>query len=193
MANKHEDKNKVYGVYVSSVLTTKVGLHITEVGKNLKESLQNVISQKVEGKCIVEGYIKPDSVTVLSYSSGNVCGELINFETMYECMISHPVEGMVIDCETKTITKAGIHAEVIDNEGNIPITVFIARDHHYTKKYFNNVKENSKIKVSIIGIRFELNDPYICAIAKLNDNRGENTNYDRARKDPINIMDEEIQ
>jgi len=191
MANKRD--NKVYGVYVPSVLSSKVSLHITEVGQNLKTSLQNVISQKNEGKCIVEGYIRPNSVKVINYSSGVVCGEVITFETMYECMISHPVEGMLIECETKTITKAGIHAEVVDDEGNVPITIFIARDHHFTQSYFNNIKENTSIKVSIIGIRFELNDPYICAIAKLNDNRGENTNYDRARKEPINIMDEEIQ
>tara|TARA_B100000902_G_C27294447_1_gene909096 strand:+ start:700 stop:1275 length:576 start_codon:yes stop_codon:yes gene_type:complete len=190
MANKRD--NKVYGVYVPSVLTSKVSLHITEVGQNLKTSLQNVISQKNEGKCIVEGYIKPNSVKVINYSSGVVCGEMITFETMYECMVSHPVEGMLIECEAKTITKAGIHAEVIDDEGNVPITVFIARDHHYTQSYFNNVKENEKIKVSVIGIRFELNDPYICAIAKLVDNRNvSDINYDRTRKEPINIINDD--
>lgn len=190
MANKRD--NKVYGVYVPSVLTSKVSLHITEVGQNLKTSLQNVISQKNEGKCIVEGYIKPNSVKVINYSSGVVCGEMITFETMYECMVSHPVEGMLIECEAKTITKAGIHAEVVDDEGNVPITVFIARDHHYTQSYFNNVKENEQIKVSVIGIRFELNDPYICAIAKLVDNRNiSDINYDRTRKEPINIINDD--
>ena len=190
MANKRD--NKIYGVYVPSVLTSKVSLHITEVGQNLKTSLQNVISQKNEGKCIVEGYIKPNSVKVINYSSGVVFGELITFETMYECMVSHPVEGMLIECEAKTITKAGIHAEVVDDEGNVPITIFIARDHHYTQSYFNNVKENEKIKVSVIGIRFELNDPYICAIAKLIDNRNvSDINYDRTRKEPINIINDD--
>jgi DNA-directed RNA polymerase subunit E'/Rpb7 len=190
MANKRD--NKVYGVYVPSVLSSKVSLHITEVGQNLKTSLQNVISQKNEGKCIVEGYIKPNSVKVINYSSGVVCGEMITFETMYECMVSHPVEGMLIECEAKTITKAGIHAEVVDDEGNVPITVFIARDHHYTQSYFNNVKENEQIKVSVIGIRFELNDPYICAITKLVDNRNiSDINYDRTRKEPINIINDD--
>jgi len=190
MANKRD--NKVYGVYVPSVLSSKVSLHITEVGQNLKTSLQNVISQKNEGKCIVEGYIKPNSVKVINYSSGVVCGEMITFETMYECMVSHPIEGMLIECEAKTITKAGIHAEVVDDEGNVPITVFIARDHHYTQSYFNNVKENEQIKVSVIGIRFELNDPYICAIAKLVDNRNiSDINYDRTRKEPINIINDD--
>tara|TARA_Y100000389_G_scaffold204641_1_gene258531 strand:+ start:2688 stop:3257 length:570 start_codon:yes stop_codon:yes gene_type:complete len=186
MASKKD--NKIYGVYTSSVLTANVQLHITEVGENLQRSLQNVISIKNEGKCIVNGYIKPQSIKILSFSSGVVKGEYIDFVTVYECMVCHPVEGMLMECDTKTITKAGIHAEVIDKEGNVPITIFIARDHHFTQNNFNNIKENEKITVSIIGIRFELNDPYICAIAKLVETKNQNINYDRTKKEPISII-----
>jgi hypothetical protein len=84
-------------------------------------------------------------------------------------MICHPVEGMIIDCTSKTITKAGVHAQVIDSDGTIPVTVFVARDHHNTNKYFNTIKENAKIQVKVIGARYELNDPYICVIGKLVD------------------------
>jgi hypothetical protein len=82
-------------------------------------------------------------------------------------MICHPVDGMLINCTANTITKAGIHAEVIDNKGNVPITVFIARDHHIHNDKFDKVAENAKLVVSIIGIRFELNDANICVIGKL--------------------------
>jgi hypothetical protein len=82
-------------------------------------------------------------------------------------MVCHPVEGMEVECMSKTITKAGIHAEVVDQEGNIPITIFISRDHHISNREFGLVKENSRLLVKIIGVRFELNDPYICAIGKL--------------------------
>jgi hypothetical protein len=37
---------------------------------------------------------------------------------------------MLVESICKTVTKAGIHTEVIDKNGNVPITVFIARDHH---------------------------------------------------------------
>jgi hypothetical protein len=82
-------------------------------------------------------------------------------------MICHPVEGMDIECTCKTLTKAGIHAEVIDQSGHIPITIFISRDHHMSHHDFSLVKENNRLIVKIIGIRFELNDPYICAIGRL--------------------------
>tara|TARA_B110000285_G_scaffold203106_1_gene238939 strand:+ start:172 stop:720 length:549 start_codon:yes stop_codon:yes gene_type:complete len=154
-------------VYNLEMITTKVFLTIDQVGQNIKRNLERSISNNIEGKCIQEGYIKPNSVRVVSYSAGIVNNENVVFQTVFECMVCHPVEGLDIECIIKTITKAGIHAEVNDIDGNSPITIFIARDHHFNNKSFSNIKENDTIKATIIGIRFELNDPYICAIGTL--------------------------
>lgn len=162
-----QSNKKIYGVYIRSVLTQKVVLSITEVGRNIKQVLEKKIVAKNEGKCIAEGFIKPDSVHITSYSSGLVNLENVEFQAVFECMICHPVEGMLVECTTKTITKAGIHADVITENDVVPITVFIARDHHYTDQYFSTIKENMKIVIRVIGVRFELNDPYICVIGQL--------------------------
>jgi DNA-directed RNA polymerase subunit E'/Rpb7 len=160
------DERKIYGVYLQSLLTMKVIVPITQVGKNMKQNLEKIISKKTEGKCIAEGFIRPNSVKVIRYSSGTINNENIEFQTVFECMVCHPVEGMLIECDTKTITKAGIHAEVTDESGTVPITVFVARDHHFTDRKFAEIKENMKIVVRVVGVRFELNDPYICVIGK---------------------------
>jgi DNA-directed RNA polymerase subunit E'/Rpb7 len=165
----------------------KVFLKITEIGRNIKQNLENIISSKIEGKCIVEGFIRPDSVNVIQYSSGKVNGEFVEYQTMYECMVCHPVEGMELECLTKTITKAGIHAEVVDQAGNIPITIFISRDHHMSNHQFGLVKENSNLLIKVIGVRFELNDPYICAIGKLLE-RLEDKQFGQKKK--ITILEE---
>ncbi len=156
-------------VYLKSVLSKKIRLLITEVGENVKENLKYMVTSSIEGKCIAEGFIKPDSVKIISYSSGNVNAEYVEFQTVFECLICYPVEGMILECVSKTITKAGIHSEVVDSDNVVPVTVFVARDHHNTNKYFNTIKENAKIQVKVIGVRYELNDPYICAIGKLVD------------------------
>lgn len=161
-----DNGQKIYGVYIQSLLTLKVHLHITEIGKNIKQNLEKKIKAKTEGKCITEGFIRPGSVRIITYSSGTIHSDIIEFETTFECMVCHPVEGMLIECITKTITKAGIHAEVRDGE-TVPLTIFIARDHYHMEDSFVSVKENEKILVKVIGIRYELNDPYICVIAKL--------------------------
>jgi len=163
------EKPKIYGVYTQSLLTSKVHLSIKEVGKNMKQNLERKISKNTEGKCIVQGFIRPGSVKIVTYSAGNVNGDSIEFQVAFECMVCYPMEGMLIECQSKTVTKAGVHAEVIDSDGSVPIIAFIARDHHYKEKEFSNVKENMKITVRVIGVRFELNDPYISVIGKLVD------------------------
>jgi DNA-directed RNA polymerase subunit E'/Rpb7 len=168
MQSRHQQQErKVYGVYIKSLLNIKVVLSIKEVGRNVKQNLEKKIISQIENKCIVEGFIQPNSVKIISYSSGNVISDLIEFHAIYECMVAHPTEGMLIEATSKTITKAGIHAQVVDEDGNIPITVFVAKDHHHIDQMFNSVVENDKITVKVIGIRYELNDPYICVIAKL--------------------------
>ena len=103
----------------------------------------------------------------MTYSSGVVNGEYVSFQVIFDCMICNPVEGMLVECKVKTVTKAGIHAVHTDKEGISPLTVFIARDHHNTNAYFNSVEEDTNITVKIIGVRYELDDEYICAIASL--------------------------
>ena len=175
---KHNQKpvdNKIYGIYLKSLLNDKITLNITEIGNNIKQNLEKKIASKIEGKCITQGFIKPNSTHIVNYSSGNVNTGFVDFQVVFECMVCHPVEGMLIECKSKTITKAGIHAEVVDETGAVPVTVFIARDHNYNDVDFNNVKENENILVRVIGTRFELNDSYVCVIAKLARRRDEYT------------------
>lgn len=164
-----KSEKKIYGIFIRSILTRKVILSINEIGKNIKQNLEQKIIEKTEGKCVSEGFIRPNSVKIINYSSGLINNDNVEFQSSFECMVSYPVEGQLMECTVKTITKAGIHAEVVIEDGIVPITVFVARDHHNTDTYFSTIKENSIILVRIVGVRFELNDPYICVIGQLMD------------------------
>ena len=140
---------------------------ITAIGKNIRETIEENIKTNFEGKCLVEGYIKPNSANIISNSSGLVVrGNFISFEVIFECEICFPVEGMLINCVAKNITKAGIKAESA-SEVPSPVIVFIARDHHFNIEYFNQIKEGDKINVRVLGQRFELNDKFISVIGEL--------------------------
>lgn len=158
---------KIYPPYIKSILTKKVTLHINEIGSNLVRNIEEKIASTIEGKCIEEGFIRPNTVKIVNYSCGIINMENIVFQVVFECFICHPVEGMELTCTIKAITKAGIHAEYIDTNNVVPIVAFVARDHHYSDKYFNSVKDGAKITVRIIGCRYELHDQQICVIAKL--------------------------
>ena len=56
---------------------------------------------------------------------------------------------------------------MIDNDGNMPITMFIARDHHHLDKRFSEIHEGDKLVSQVIGVRFELHDKFICTIGNL--------------------------
>lgn len=154
-------------LYCKVLITQKVSLSIVNVGNNLIEALTNKIASQIEGKCIVEGYIKKDSVVVLTFSSGIIKSNYVVFDVVFECYTCFPVDGMFITCVAKNINKAGIKAEL--NESPSPVIIFIARDHNYSNDMFSNVKENDTIQVRVIGHRFELYDSYISIIAELTD------------------------
>lgn len=151
--------------YSKALLSRKVHIPIVNVGKNLKDTLKRAIALSIEGKCIEDGFVKPDSCNVIAHSSGILKGHNVSFEVSFECLVCYPVNGMKISCIAKNITKAGIRAE--SEETPNPIVIFIARDHHNKMEYFSQVKTGDKIRVSVIGHRFELNDKYISIIAEL--------------------------
>ena len=165
--NTMNKEPKIYEPYITSVLESRIFLSITEVGEGLKKNLEDKIAYKNENKCIPQGYIKPKSIKILSYSSGKVNGDKIEFKIVYQCDLCFPVEGMLVECTCKTVTKAGIHAEVIDSDGNVPLVVFVARDHHINHSLFEKVEEKDRLVVKVVGSRFELNDANICVIGKL--------------------------
>jgi len=154
-------------VYIPSLLTQKTVLKYDEVNSELFHILEEKIKKLNEGKCIKEGYVKNNSVKLLTYSSGELFDNKILFECVFECLITNPVESTIIYCITKSITKVGVRAELIVDDEQSPYVVFIARDHHYNNEAFSQIKENDIIQVRILGQRYELNDKFISIIAEL--------------------------
>ncbi len=152
-------------IYSRAILSRRIQLDIINVGKNAINIIEKMLSSELEGKCTIEGFVRPKSVKILSISSGLVESAFVVYDVTIECFVASPVEGMIINCISKNVTKAGIRAETGDNPS--PVVIFIAREHHLTNKHFTKVKEGDNISVKVIGQRYELNDNYISIIAEL--------------------------
>jgi DNA-directed RNA polymerase subunit E'/Rpb7 len=164
---KKRKDTKIQNIYSRCLLTRKIVLSINNVGKNLDDVIEEYIHNNFEGKCVVEGYIKPNSIKIIRYSSGIIeRGNNIVFEVVFECDICFPVEGMLVSCTVKNVVKAGIRAES-SSETPSPIIVFVAKDHHFNNQQFNEIQVGDIITVRIVGQRFELNDKYISIIGEL--------------------------
>lgn len=159
-------QKEIKTVYSPCQITKNVILPMNSIGRNLQDILEKTISSMVGGKCIVEGYVKPSSIKVITFSSGIVKGENILFDVVFNCEVCYPVAGMNLNCIAKNITKAGIRAESAE-ETPSPFVLFVARDHYYSSDYFNSIEENEKFTARVIAQRFELNDKYISIIAEI--------------------------
>jgi DNA-directed RNA polymerase subunit E'/Rpb7 len=160
-------KDKLQSIYSRGLLTRKIVLPINVIGKNLDDVIETYIQNNFEGKCVVEGYVKPNSSKIIRYSSGVIeRGNKIVFEVVFECDICLPVEGMLITCSVKNVVKAGFRTEVA-NEVPSPVVAFVAKEHHYNAQQFNEIQVGDTINIRVIGQRFELNDKYISVIGEL--------------------------
>ena len=153
-------------VYSLSQITKSITLPIGAIGKELHQTIERTVAAMVEGKCIVEGFVKTESVRVITYSSGLVKSDSVTFNVVFECSVCFPVSGMLLNCIAKNITKAGIRAESSE-ETPSPFVLFIARDHYYASDYFNSIEEKEKCTARVMAQRFELNDKYVSIIAEL--------------------------
>ena len=139
---------------------------------NITQLLRTELAKNVEGRCSVEGYISPNSVTIRSHSCGTLAAANINFDITADCLICFPDEHTVITCVAKTITQAGIRAGARDlQHGHVsPIEVFLSRDMNSNmRELFSRIEENDILTVEIIGRRFVLHDTHVTIIAMLLD------------------------
>ena len=126
----------------------------------------SLLKETYEGKCSKEGYVKNNSINIITHSSCVIHGNKLAFDVSFECLICHPVENMKIKCVVKNVTRAGIRAVYYKEEEN-PIVMFIARENNIKNEEFNKVKENDIIVTKVIGIRYKLNDEHISIIGEL--------------------------
>jgi hypothetical protein len=163
-------------LFTPALLSKRVYVDIAKVGSNINVVLLNTIRSQIEGKCIVEGYVQKNTTEVITYSSGLVSGDQIAFDVAFKCLVCYPAVGMEIDCYTKNITKAGIQAVLDEDLNQNALVIFIARDHHLGEKgnkayasveRLQKENQSQRIKVRVVGQRFELNDAFVSVIAEL--------------------------
>ena len=183
-------KKREVGVYMNSLLSRKLQVSFNRLGKNIKEILEKLIKKEIEGKCTIEGFVKSNSTKLLTYSSGVIFENKVEFDVVFECLVCCPVEGMLIKCNVKNKTQAGIRALI--DEDKSPVVVYLSRDHHYNNKYFNTVKENDEITIRVIGQRYELNDEQVSVIGEIIEPKADKFKPDKFKPRPKLVIQENI-
>ena len=136
---------------------------------NLKDHLRQMVSNEIDGRCIVEGFIKPGSCVLRSHSVGTFSAGNIRFDV--DCMLCCPKDGAVINCIAKTVTQAGIRAHACMSPS--PVVIYISREMHDAVRHgpvpmpMDSIKPGDTMQIRVVGKRFELNDKHVSVIGEL--------------------------
>jgi hypothetical protein len=151
-------------IYVQSIIHHKISVSFVNIGKNMPRYFKKFATRYIEGKCRKEGYIRPNSTQVVSYSTGLLNADNVLYDVVFSCDVCYPCEEMILKCKIVNITKIGIRG--IISEHNNPIVLFISREHNANKN-FEDYEEGQMINIKVLGHRFELNDEYISVIGEI--------------------------
>lgn len=176
------DNNDINNIYFNNILVKKIVVKSKYLNENIDNYIFTYLKEKVEGICIDEGYIKPESVKIVKKSIGMLLGSRftgdITYEVAFSASICNPVIGNIILCKVKFINKLGILAN------NGPLSIIIGRQIQKNED-FNNINIGDMIKVEVITKKISLNDKEIRIIAKIWNENEKNSNKKNNKKEEL--------
>lgn len=142
----------------------------------MEDHLNQVVSSEIDGRCIVEGFVKPGSCKLRSHSIGTFAAGNIRFDLEIECMMCCPKEGAIMNCIAKTVTQAGIRAHACATPS--PVVIYISREMHDATSVksriitnhtvsMDSIKPGDVVQIRVVGRRFELNDKHVSIVGEL--------------------------
>ena len=135
-----------------------------QAGKNMDSYFMAYAAEHLEGKCWKEGFVKPGSSKVFSYTAGRLHGTTIEYQILYLVEVCFPYEGMEVECIVKHVNKIGIRATVREKQN--PLVLYVTREHN-SDVSIDDYKPGQKIKVKVLGHRFEQGDSFIGCLAEM--------------------------
>ena len=160
-------------LFTKMELTDKIMLVPNNSINNLDLHIQQKLKEKVGNKCMKDGYVLKNSISILKRSIGKINSSFfngsINYNIIYSATICNPKKGAFITVQYVDHNKMGILAV---KEGT-PLNIVIPTKLHKDKTLFKQIDEklqnniDIELTIQVIGKRFEKNDSEIFVIGKL--------------------------
>lgn len=178
-------------IYFRSILRKKIIVDAKYLNERIDEYIQEYLKNKMEGKCIDEGYVKPESVRIIKRSAGVLLGSRftgdITYEVAYTADLCNPHEGNIYDCKVKFKTKAGIMGY------NGPLSFIVGKQFHENEiDAFESIKVGDMIKVYVLGKSFSVNDKEIQVVGKIHGIENKKSKKVNKKENVVEMMKNEI-
>lgn len=148
---------------------------------NIQLAVARKLSEKIEGKCSLHGWVVPHTVKILSRSmgymeKGRFTGDIV-FHVQAQANVLNPASGSHLACEvtgnnmmgmyvTYKVTKREIDRktkQVLSTDVDA-IKVILPRDLHIGDEAFSKIEIGERVFVEIKKSRFQVNDKFILSV-----------------------------
>jgi DNA-directed RNA polymerase subunit E'/Rpb7 len=151
-------------LYLPSLKHESLAVPFEHAGRNMESYFTSYAQEHLEGRCWKEGFVRPGSSKVVSYSAGRLQGTTIEYNVLYQVQVFYPYEHMEVECVVRQINKIGIRATVRERQN--PLVAYVTREHNADLD-FSLYKQGQLIRVKVLGHRFESGDPTIAVLAEI--------------------------
>jgi ribA/ribD-fused uncharacterized protein len=172
------------GIESLAVFEEKVALTPRDLANpkiNIEKAVQGKLSEKIEAKCSVHGWVVPNTVKVLSRSMGYVekgrfTGDIV-FHVQAQASVLNPASSSRLICEVTGNNMMGMYVtyrtmkkevdrktKAVSNVTVDAIKVILPRDLHIGDEAFSKIQIGERVKVEIKKSRFQVNDKFILSV-----------------------------
>ena len=154
-------------IYVTKILKKTITIPPDRLSEDIDKEIKDTLDNEINGICINEGYVKPNSTKILIRSEGNL--RINNFKSViyynieYEVLICSPSKNQIIDCTVSEVSKSHITC-YIENYDTSPLNIILSKHYHIGNEEYSNIKSNEKIKIKILDKKYEFQDKQILVI-----------------------------
>jgi DNA-directed RNA polymerase subunit E'/Rpb7 len=153
-------------IYFYTTIQKRISLNPRYLDENFISYIEKIVKNTIEGRCIKEGYIVPNTVIILKRSIGNMNNNQFNGNVIFDVTIGAKVCNIPVNCvikaNIKKVNKLGILAELG------PLMIIVPKEIHQNKDPFKDMNIGDEIDLLVIGKTFNLNSKIISVYAKLN-------------------------
>lgn len=153
-------------IYFHSLIKRRINLRPQFLDENLNSNIENILKNEIEGKCIKEGYIVPNTVEIKKRSIGNLCsnqftGNII-YDVTYSAKICNIPINSVVRAKVKKMNENGILAILG------PLMIIVQKELHQNKDAFKSIDYDDEIDILVCDKSFDLGSRAITVMGKLN-------------------------
>lgn len=144
-------------------LSKKIHINSKFLQANIHGSILQQLKTNYEGICSSEGFIQPQSITILEWSMGRCNYKIggVDYVVKFQADICLPHQGQKFKAQVSLKSKMGIHSETL------PIKILIPRDLHIGNEDFENLKDKDEFEFEVIGSEFKQQDKTIYVLGRL--------------------------